>query len=97
MQQLPPRLTLPEVPTALAALRGSLGSTGAGEPWVLDACVLEAFDTSALALLLELQRQAHDRGTRLLIEHPPAKLRQLAALYGVEDLLGFGPADLQVT
>lgn len=95
--QLPIRLTLAEAPTALATLRTQLESAGAAEPWVLDAAALEACDTSALAVLLELQRLAAARGVRLAVEQPPAKLRQLAALYGVEGLLGLGPDELQVT
>lgn len=54
---------------------------------VLDASALQSFDSSSLAVLLECRRQAQTLGRTLCIQHAPAKLRQLANLYGVNDLL----------
>jgi phospholipid transport system transporter-binding protein len=45
-------------------------------------------DSAAVALLLDCQRQALARGKTLRVTGAPAKLGQLARLYGVEALLG---------
>jgi phospholipid transport system transporter-binding protein len=55
--------------------------------WRIDASTLEVFDSSALALLLDLRRCAITANTKLVIQNPPAKLAQLATLYGVSELI----------
>lgn len=47
----------------------------------------ERFDSSLLAVLLELARRAAARGRRCRFESPPGNLLKLAALYGVDSLL----------
>jgi phospholipid transport system transporter-binding protein len=89
--QLPPSLTLAQTPQALAGLRLALSQAASGVPFIVDASALAEFDTSAIALLLEAQRLARERGLGFGVAHVPAKLRQLAALYGVEDLLALQP------
>ena len=88
---LPARLTLANASTALAALQAQVA--GAGRPVEVDASALEAFDTSAIATLLELRRQAAGRALRVSAA-PPTRV-ELAGLYGVAELLGFdaAPAD----
>jgi phospholipid transport system transporter-binding protein len=54
----------------------------------VDASALSEFDTSALSVLLDLQRRALARGVTMEVRQAPPKLRQLAALYGVDGLLG---------
>jgi phospholipid transport system transporter-binding protein len=54
---------------------------------VLDASALDQFDSSALAVLLFCQRQAKAVGQVLAVMGAPARLLQLARLYGVADLL----------
>ena len=54
---------------------------------VVDASALTTFDTSAVALLLEAHRRAQARSATFSVRGAPPKLRQLAALYGVEELL----------
>ena len=54
---------------------------------VLDATPLARFDSAALAVLLELQRQAATLGKRLSIRGLPGRLSDLAALYGIAGLL----------
>ncbi len=54
---------------------------------VLDASALQRFDSYSLAVLLECRRQAQTVGRTLRVHNAPAKLRQLANLYGVNDLL----------
>lgn len=54
---------------------------------VLDAHSLQNFDSSALAVLLELRRVCLRQDKHLLIEGAPARLMHLASLYGVQSLL----------
>jgi phospholipid transport system transporter-binding protein len=90
---LPPRLTIGEARAALAALEPALGQTGNGSGAVeVDAGALAAFDTSAIALLLELRRQAQAIGRTIVVRSAPAAMVDLAGLYGVADLLGFEAA-----
>ncbi len=92
--QLPATLTIAEAPQALASVLATLAAhgagvgAGAGAAFVVNAAALAEFDTSAIAVLLELQRQSHTRGLAFEVAQAPAKLHQLAALYGVENLLG---------
>ena len=53
----------------------------------LDASELCEFDSSALAVLLGLRRVLIHTGTALRVEGMPQRLRELASLYGVMDLL----------
>jgi len=55
--------------------------------WSLDAAALQHFDSSALAALLAVARLLQARGGRLQLLHMPLRLRELAALYGVSELL----------
>jgi phospholipid transport system transporter-binding protein len=82
---LPATLTLAEAAAVLKAAPPAASGVGAAQPWAVDAAALKSFDTSALAVLLELRRRVGD-GFR--ISNPPAQLGQLAALYGVGELLG---------
>ena len=53
----------------------------------LDASALRQFDSAALAVLLECNRLARRAGKACFIDHAPAKLTALAALYGLDELL----------
>lgn len=83
---LPDTLTMERASAALAALQAALAGAGPG-PVVLEAAGLKTFDTSAVALLLELARQAQGRGQTLTVNGAPDNLRALATLYGVDGLL----------
>ena len=54
---------------------------------VVDAGALDRFDSSALAVLLEFRRESLSLGKRLAIRAMPERLRDLAALYGIGELL----------
>jgi phospholipid transport system transporter-binding protein len=82
---LPAQLTMQDAQQALAQLQRWLETEP--EPR-LDASALQTLDTAALALLLELQRQAAAAGKRLQLTGAPPKLAQLARLYGVAELIG---------
>ena len=55
--------------------------------WKIDASKLEAFDSSALALLLDLRRSAITVNAKLVVHNAPTRLTQLAMLYGVSELI----------
>ena len=82
---LPARITMNDARATLAALQPQLQA--ATSP-VLDASALTELDTAAIALLLDCQRQARAAGKPLQLVGAPPKLAQLAALYGVDGLLG---------
>ena len=56
-------------------------------PVLVDASALHDFDSSALAVLLGLRRVASALGRTVQVTGMPARLRELATLYGVLDLL----------
>ncbi len=90
MLQLPATLTHAQASACLRDLDRAL----AAEPGaaVLDATALTSFDSSALAVLLELQRIGARAGKALAVQGLPARLLALATLYGVESLLGAATA-----
>lgn len=59
----------------------------AGGAQVFDLSGCADFDSSLIALLLELRREAAPRGVVPRLEGAPPRLRALAALYGVDGLL----------
>ena len=58
-----------------------------GSVVVVDATALVRFDSAALAVLLELRRASLALGKGLLIRALPERLRDLAELYGIAELL----------
>ena len=55
---------------------------------LLEAAGLQRFDSSALAVLLALQRAAREKGCRLQVRGLPPLAGQLARVYGIESGLG---------
>lgn len=58
---------------------------------VADAGGLSRFDSSVLAVLLECRREALAVGKTFSVSRMPPRLRDLAALYGVAQLLPAAP------
>ena len=54
---------------------------------VLDASALTQFDSSALAVMLACRREAISAGKTFAVQGLPARLGQLAGLYGVAELV----------
>ena len=84
--------------TAVDALLADSASEAAGEASarpriVVDASPLNNFDSSAIALLLQAQRQAQAGGRSLRVQSPPRAMVELASLYGVAELLGLSLND----
>jgi phospholipid transport system transporter-binding protein len=85
---LPAVLTHAQAGPCLAQL--SAGMAAGPQQVVLDAQALQEFDSSALAVLLELRRACLRLGKQLTIEGAPVRLMHLASLYGVRALLEDG-------
>ncbi len=85
MLLLPATLTAREARDTLRMLTQAI--KGQAEGVVVDASSLVQFDTAALSVLLECQRQALAWGKAFALREPPAKLTALAKLYGVDVLL----------
>jgi phospholipid transport system transporter-binding protein len=83
---LPQELTHIEANACLRMLvQGMRSQTGADV--VVDATGLSQFDSSALAVLLEFRRESLALGKRFSIRGLPTRLHDLAALYGIVELL----------
>lgn len=56
-------------------------------PVLVDAGALQRFDSSALAVLLQCRRESLSQGRGFTVRGMPERLRALARLYGVDQLL----------
>jgi phospholipid transport system transporter-binding protein len=86
MLLLPTRLTFAEANDTLRMLQQGLRNEP-GDRLVVDATGLQHFDSSALAVLLECERLALAGGKRFEVHQMPTKLRDLAGLYGIAELM----------
>ena len=86
MIALPAELMHAQASACLQALLRGLESEPS-EQVVIDAAALQRFDSSALAVLLELRRRCLATGKGLAISGLPSRLRDLASLYGIGELL----------
>ncbi len=69
------------------ALRAAVRTQGVDGRVLVDAAALQKFDSSALAVLLELWRTAQAQGQPWQVTGASLRLQNLAALYGVDHLL----------
>ena len=86
MLQLPSTLTHDQALACLRDLSQALATVPS--PAILDAAALTRFDSSALAVLLELQRAGARLNKKVVVQGLSERLLALATLYGVEALLG---------
>lgn len=86
---LPVELTHAQAGKCLQTLRQGL-SAGADPAVVVDASGLQHFDSTALAVLLEVRREALLAGRTFSVRGLTDRLAELAALYGVSELLPEG-------
>ena len=86
MLVLPPELTHRQATACLQMLVQGLKSL-ADAVVVVDASALQRFDSSALAVLLELRRESQAQGKSLRIRALPERLRDLGNVYGIAELL----------
>ena len=86
MLVLPAELTQQQASACLRMLVQGLKSEV--EPALLvDATALDRFDSSALAVLLELRRESLAIGKHFSVRGLPPRLGTLATLYGIAELL----------
>ena len=83
---MPEQLTLSGAAQTLERLRDALVRQ-AGPTVVLNAEPLKVFDTSAVAVLLELRNALLTQGKTLQVARMPQRLQALVTLYGVAELL----------
>ncbi len=83
MYGFPAEVTFASANIALAA--AAANQSGAERLYDLSAC--EQFDSSLIAVLLELKRRAQANGALCRFQGASAKLRELAGLYGADPLL----------
>ena len=93
--QLPDHVTLAQVGALLPLLDAAVADASAG--LTIDASAVQVFDTSAVALLLQARRLAETRGLGFDLKAVPAKLAELADLYGVAELLSLSPPSTSTT
>jgi phospholipid transport system transporter-binding protein len=85
---LPAKLTIAEAGAALPALQAQSAAAAQDRgPLVVDAGALAAFDSSAIATLLALRREALAAGRGFSVHGAPRAMVDLAGLYGVAELL----------
>ena len=87
---LPQRVGHDNVGLLLQQLQQQVQAQPAGaaaETVEIDVSALQQFDSSALALLLALLRTTQHEGRRWKVVNPSARLRDLATLYGLDDVL----------
>lgn len=86
MLSLPATLTQTQAKACLDQL--TLDVRSAAEPQVVvSGALLNSFDSSALAVLLAVRRECARAGKHFAVQGLPQRLRDLAALYGIERLL----------
>ena len=64
------------------------GLSGIRQSQTIDCTALVDFDSSVLAVLMAWQRELSPLQKTLRLLHPPEKLKVLARVYGIADLLG---------
>jgi len=86
MMVLPEKVTLQEARDVMQMFEQTMQRDSA-QTLTVDASGLKDFDSAAIAVLLECARQARSWGKRFAVRRAPAKLSELAGLYGVDELL----------
>jgi phospholipid transport system transporter-binding protein len=84
---LPERLIHADADRFLQASLAHCQTQPAAAQWSVDASALQQFDSSVLAVLLALRRALLAQGAVLVVHGLPTRLRELATLYGVAELL----------
>jgi len=90
--RLPQTLMHPQAQACLQELQAGVATSAS--PVVVDASALTAFDSCALAVLLELRRSTALAGKDLRLKGLPEQLKVLASVYGVQDLISDAPSQI---
>lgn len=89
--QLPASASIAQMPELLPLLDRAVAETGSGE-LVIDAAAVQELDSATVSLLLQARRRLEKAGGRMVVHNAPPKLRELAQLYGVTELLSLQDA-----
>lgn len=84
---LPAQMTHETAQAYWAECEAGLRAVPAGQVLLVEAAALQTFDSSVLAVLLAVRRAAQSRQATLQVQNLPPRLRDLAAVYGVSELL----------
>jgi phospholipid transport system transporter-binding protein len=84
----------PQAQACLQELQAGIATSAS--PIVVDASALTAFDSCALAVLLELRRSTALAGKDLRLKGLPEQLKVLASVYGVQDLISDAPSQIDL-
>jgi len=87
--RFPPRLQSDQAREVLDALRRELLPAQTQSVSLAD---LQTFDSSALAVMLDLQRSAQAHAGQVSWHDVPPRMQALAQLYGVDAVLGMASA-----
>lgn len=93
MLKLPEHVRLDDASAVWAALKASLRveaaqvRSAAGAEVQISAAELQQFDSAVLSVLLSASRLCVAEGVKLQVRQVPAKLQELARVYGVGELL----------
>lgn len=85
--RLPAVLTHAQANQSVRSMQQALRLGQSGPQVVVQAGGLRQFDSSVLAVLLECRRFAVAMGLSFVVADMPERLRKLAGLYGVAELL----------
>ena len=85
MLELPAVLTHDAVASFARGIAASIAAES--QAVILDVSGMTDFDSSALALMLECRRTALQNGKSFAVKGAPARMQQLATLYGVAELI----------
>lgn len=86
MLTLPAQVSLENAQPVLQSLQAQIKAAGSNEI-CLDAAALGQVDSAVLAVLLACCREAQAGRQAFSVRHAPARLVDLAHLYGVQELL----------
>ncbi|HEX5805900.1 MAG TPA: STAS domain-containing protein [Macromonas sp.] len=84
---LPAQMTHEVAQAYLARCEAALATTASAQAVAVDAAALHDFDSTVLAVLLAVRRAAQQRQVTFHVLNLPARLRDLATVYGVSELL----------
>ena len=93
MLKLPSSVRMDVVPALWTSLQASLRAeaaqvhSAAGRHVVISAVDLQQFDSTVLSLLISAVRLCANEGVQLALQDVPQKLKELARVYGVTELL----------
>jgi len=86
---LPARLTHDNANGVLVDFLAQIAKSASNQVRI-DAGALDQFDSSALAMVLACRRRIIARGGDFSLVSAPARIEQLARVYGIDRLLGHG-------